>query len=820
MKPKQVDIEAEMKEAYLQYSMSVIVGRALPDVRDGLKPVHRRVLFAQHEMNNVHNKPYKKSARVVGDVIGKYHPHGDVAVYDTIVRMAQSFSLRYPLIDGQGNFGSIDGDSPAAMRYTEIRMTQIAEELLEDIEKDTVDFYPNYDDSLEIPSVLPSKSPNLLINGSSGIAVGMATNIPPHNLSEIIKGCLHVIDNPDCTIDSLIKIIPGPDFPSFGEISGRKGMISAYKTGRGVITLKSVAEIEEKKGREVIVVTEIPYQVNKARLIESIADLVKDKKIEGISDIRDESSKAGMRIVLDIKKGENSGVILNRLYKYTQMQVRFSMIMLALDKGSQPRLFDLKSFLEAFIEHRKEVITKRCIFDLKKAEARIHILQGLKKALDNIDAIVKIIRESSEPAVAKLALIKKFQFSNVQTQAILDMRLARLTGLEREKILKEIQELEKRIEWLKNVLGDIKRVYEIIKEELIAIKSKYGDKRKTVIIAEQEDLEDEDLIAKEEVIVTITYTGYIKRILSSTYKTQHRGGRGIKGAMAREEDFVYNIFAVNTFTTLLIFTNKGKIYWLKVYKLPQGLRTSKGKAIANMINLSSQEKVMAILPVDEFKENDNVVLITEKGIIKKTPLSAFSHPRPSGIIALKIDLNDNLVGAKLSSGVDDIFIATSKGQSIRFDESRVRSMGRTARGVKGITLAKSDKVVGIEILNKFHKASKTEQQIIIMVTEKGYGKKTLAKEYRTQNRGGVGIITQKTTDKVGRVVGTASVKLKDDVMVITNKGQLIRMKTSRISTYGRNTQGVRLINLKGEETVSNFTLIIEEDEEEISNDLA
>ena len=817
MKPKQVDIEAEMKEAYLQYSMSVIVGRALPDVRDGLKPVHRRVLFAQHEMNNVHNKPYKKSARVVGDVIGKYHPHGDVAVYDTIVRMAQSFSLRYPLIDGQGNFGSIDGDSPAAMRYTEIRMTRIAEELLEDIEKDTVDFYPNYDDSLEIPSVLPSKIPSLLINGSSGIAVGMATNIPPHNLSEIIKGCLHVIDNPNCTIESLIKIIPGPDFPSLGEISGRKGMISAYKTGRGVITLKSVAEIEEKKGREVIVVTEIPYQVNKARLIESIADLVKDKKIEGISDIRDESSKAGMRIVLDIKKGENSGVILNRLYKYTQMQVRFSMIMLALDKGSQPRLFNLKAFLEAFIEHRKEVITKRCIFDLKKAEARIHILQGLKKALDNIDDIVRIIRESREPSVAKLALIKKFQFSDVQTQAILDMRLARLTGLEREKILKEIQELEKKIKWLKNVLSDIKKVYQIIKEELIAIRDKYGDKRKTVIVAEQEDLEDEDLIAKEDVIVTITYTGYIKRILSSTYKTQHRGGRGIKGAMAREEDFVYNIFAVNTFTTLLIFTNKGKIYWLKVYKLPQGLRTSKGKSIANMVNLSSQEKVMAILPVEEFKENDNVVLITEKGIIKKTPVSAFSNPRPSGIIALKIDINDNLVGAKLSSGVDDIFIATSKGQSIRFDENRVRAMGRTARGVKGITLAKNDKVVGIEILNKSsHKASKAEQQIIIMVTEKGYGKKTLAKEYRTQNRGGVGIITQKTTNKVGNVVGTASVKLKDDVMVITNKGQLIRMKTSKISTYGRNTQGVRLINLKPEETVANFTLIVEEDEEDIS----
>ena len=813
MKPKHVDIEMEMKDAYLQYSMSVIVGRALPDVRDGLKPVHRRILYAQHEMNNVHNKPYKKSARVVGDVIGKYHPHGDVAVYDTIVRMAQSFSLRYPLIDGQGNFGSIDGDSPAAMRYTEVRMTRIAEELLEDIQKETVSFYPNYDDSLEIPTVLPSKVPNLLINGSSGIAVGMATNIPPHNLSEVVKGCIHVIDHPDCSVDSLIKIIHGPDFPSLGVISGRNGMISAYKTGRGVITLQAVTEIEEKKGdRQSIIVKEIPYQVNKARLIESIADLVKDKKIEGISDIRDESSKAGMRIVLDIKKGENSGVILNRLYKYTQMQIRYSMIMLALDKDSQPRLFDLKSCLEAFVEHRKEVVTKRCIFDLKKAEARIHILQGLKKALDHIDAIVQIIRSSREPAVAKLELIKQFQFSDLQTQAILDMRLARLTGLEREKILNEIKELEKKIKWLKEVLGDMQKVYQIIKEELTDINTKYGDKRKTVIVAEQETFEDEDLIAKEDVIVTITYTGYIKRILSSTYKTQNRGGRGIKGAMTREEDFVYNILAVNTFTTLLIFTNKGRVYWLKVYKLPQGLRTSKGKSIANMVNLSSQEKVMAILPVDEFKENDNVVLITEKGIIKKTPLSAFSKPRTSGIIALTIDLNDNLVGAKLSSGDDDIFVATAKGLSIRFDESQVRAMGRTARGVKGITLSKSDRVVGIEILKKSHnKKANTEKQSIIMVTEKGYGKKTFAKEYRTQRRGGVGIITQKVNNKVGNVVGTASMDNGDDVMVITNKGQLIRLRTKQISTVGRNTQGVRLINLKSEESVSNFTLIVEED---------
>lgn len=809
---RQVDIEAEMKEAYLQYSMSVIVGRALPDVRDGLKPVHRRVLYAQHEMNNVHNKPYKKSARIVGDVIGKYHPHGDVAVYDTIVRMAQSFSLRYPLIDGQGNFGSIDGDSPAAMRYTEVRMTQVAEELLEDIQKKTVDFYPNYDDSLEIPTVLPAKIPNLLINGSSGIAVGMATNIPPHNLSEVVDGCIYLIDHPECSIDSLINIIPAPDFPSAGVISGREGMVSAYKTGRGVITLKAVAEIEARKGdREAIVVTEIPYQVNKARLIGAVADLVKDKKIEGISDIRDESSKAGMRIVFDLKKGENSGVILNRLYKYTQLQIRFSMLMLALDKESQPRLFNLKAFLEAFIEHRKDVITKRCLFDLKKAEARIHILQGLKKALDEIDAVVKMIRESREPALAKAKLIEQFHFTEVQAQAILDMRLARLTGLEREKILNEIKELEKKIKWLREVLGDIKKVYQIIKDELIAIKEKYGDKRKTVLEDSGEELEDEDLIAKEDVVVTITYTGYIKRIPSSTYKTQHRGGRGIKGAGTREEDFVQNIFAVNTFTTLLIFTNKGRVYWVKVYKLPQGMRTSKGRAIANMINISGQEKVMAILPVDDFNDNDNVVLVTERGIIKKTPLSAFSRPRPSGIIALTIDLNDTLVGAKLSSGKNDIFVATAKGLSIRFDETQVRAMGRTARGVKAITLAKNDKVVGIEILQQDDKGQKSNKPSVIMVTQRGYGKKTFSKEYRSQRRGGVGLITQKVNEKVGDVVGTANVGNQDDVMVITNKGQLIRLKTKSISNYGRNTQGVRLINLKSGESVTNFALALEED---------
>ncbi len=803
-----VDIETEMREAYLQYSMSVIVGRALPDVRDGLKPVHRRVLFAQHEMGNVHNKPYKKSARVVGDVIGKYHPHGDVAVYDTIVRMAQDFSLRYPLIDGQGNFGSIDGDSPAAMRYTEIRMTKLAEELLEDIDKDTVGFAPNYDDSLTIPTVLPSKYPNLLVNGSSGIAVGMATNIPPHNLSEVIDGCIKIIDEPDTTIEELISIIPGPDFPTRGVISGRNGIVKAYKTGRGIITIRAVAEIESMKGdRERIVVTELPYQVNKARLIESTAGLVKDKKIEGISDIRDESSREGMRIVLDLKKGENSGVILNRLYKYTQLQVSFGMNMLALDHGTQPKVFDLKNLLQSFVNHRRDVVTKRCIYDLKKAQERIHILQGLKIALDNIDEVVATIRASRESAQAKKALMEKFKLSESQSQAILDMRLARLTGLERQKILDEISDLENKINWLKMVLGDVNEIYKIIKEELFEIKKKYGDERRTKLEADQEELEDEDLIAKEDMVVTVTHSGYIKRIPIDTYRSQNRGGKGLKGIETRDEDFVTNIFVANTMTTLLVFTDKGKVYWLKVHRLPQGSRTSKGKAIANVVNISGQDKVRAILPVDTFDDEGNVVLLTEKGIIKKTALTAYSRPRPSGIIALTIDLDDSLVAAELSTGKSDIFVATKSGMSIRFDESNVRAMGRTARGVKAITLSKDDIVVGMEILEK------NENDSILMVTSKGFGKRTPASEYRTQSRGGVGLITQKVNSKVGEVIGTTLVEAIDDVMIITNKGQVIRLDCSQISEVGRNTQGVRLINVKDGESVTGIALIAEESDE-------
>lgn len=799
-----VDINKEMQEAYLQYSMSVIVGRALPDVRDGLKPVHRRALFAMHELNNTHDKPYKKSARVVGDIIGKYHPHGDSAAYETIVRMAQDFSLRYPLVDGQGNFGSIDGDSAAASRYTEVRMTELAEALLEDIDKETVPFGPNYDDSLLLPLILPAKFPNLLVNGSAGIAVGMATNIPPHNLTEVIDGCVHLIRTPEASIDDLMQFIPGPDFPTRGVIAGREGILQAYKKGAGIITLQAVAEIVQNKDREEIIVTEIPYQVNKAKLVESIADLVRDKKIEGISDIRDESSREGMRIVILLKRGENANVILNRLYKFTQLQVSFGIRMLALDSRNQPRTFDLKSMLESFIDHRKDVVTKRCIFDLKKAEARLHILEGLQKALDQIDAVVSTIRESSEAAIAKINLMERFAFSEKQAQAILEMRLQRLTGLEREKILSEIGELNKQVTWLKDVLSDVTKIYDIIVAELEDIKKRFGDERRTKITGDSTDIEDEDLIASEDMVIVMTNTGYIKRIPLDEYRTQKRGGKGLKGAETREEDFVSHIFVADTKTWLLFFTDKGKLFWVKAHRLPTGSRTSKGKAIANVISLASGEKVQAILPVQKFAEDKYVVMLTEKGIIKKTGLDAFSNPRPSGIIALTTDLEDKVIDCQISNGKSDIFIATAEGMSIRFDEGDVRPMGRSARGVKGVTLGKGDQVVGLEILDKASNAT------ILMVTQNGYGKRTRLDEYRVQSRGGVGIITQKTTDKVGKVVGTRRVLDTDEVMITTDKGQVIRTNCSDISVIGRNTEGVRLINLNPEEKVTGLALITED----------
>ena len=801
-----VDINKEMREAYLQYSMSVIVGRALPDVRDGLKPVHRRVLFAQHELSNTHDKPYKKSARVVGDVIGKYHPHGDVAVYDTMVRMAQEFSLRYPLIDGQGNFGSIDGDSPAAQRYTEVRMTRLAEELLADIDKETVPFGPNYDDSLEIPLVLPAKFPNLLVNGSAGIAVGMATNIPPHNLGEVIDGCIHLIHNPDCTIDELMTKIPGPDFPTAGVIAGREGILQAYKKGRGIITLKAVTEIEAVKDHENIIITEIPYQVNKAKLIEHIADLVKDKQIEGISDIRDESSREGMRIVVICKKAENATVILNRLYKYTQMQVSFGIIMLALDAKNQPVVFNLKQMLEAFVDHRRDIVTKRCIFELKKAQERAHILEGLKRALDHIDEVIATIKASKEANAAREALVAKFDFSERQAQAILEMRLQRLTGLERDKILAELAELMKQIDWLKFVLADVREIFKIIIGELEDISKKYSDKRRTQLTGELTDLEDEDLIADESMVVTITKTGYIKRIPIDEYRVQKRGGKGSKGMETREEDIVTDIFTASTKTMLLVFTDKGRVYWVKVHKLPLGHRTSKGKAIANVVQLANNEKVRAILPVEEFVENKYIVMLTEKGIIKKTSLESFSNPRTAGIIALTTDLDDCVIDVQMSDGASDVFIATKEGMSIRFNESGVRPMGRSARGVKAITLAKEDIVVGMEILEKESKDT------ILMVTSKGYGKRSEIEEYRIQGRGGAGIITQKTTDKVGIVIGTKKVSAVQELILSTDKGQVIRMKISDISVLGRNTQGVRLINLDDkDEHVSGLAVVEDED---------
>ncbi len=805
-----VDISKEMRGAYLQYSMSVIVGRALPDVRDGLKPVHRRVLFAQNEMNNRHNRPYLKSARVVGDVIGKYHPHGDASVYDTMVRMAQDFSLRYPLEDGQGNFGSIDGDSPAAMRYTEIRLTNLAEELLNDLEKETVSFTPNYDDSLEIPTVLPSKFPNLLVNGSSGIAVGMATNIPPHNLGEIIDGCIHLIQNPDCELEDLMQHIKGPDFPSYGIIAGREGILQAYKKGRGIISLKAVSEIYQVKDREEIIITEIPYQVNKARLIENIADLVRDKQIEGISDIRDESSREGMRIVIQLKRGENSGVILNRLYKYTQMQVSVGIIMLALDAKNQPVTFTLKGMLEAFVDHRRDVVTKRCIFELKKAQERAHILEGLKKALDHIDEVIKTIRASKEATIAREALIEIFAFSEKQAIAILEMRLQRLTGLERDKIINELAELMKAIESLKFILSDVREIYKIIMTELEDIKKRYADPRRSQITGSLEELEDEDLIADEDMVVTVTNTGLIKRMPTAEYRTQKRGGKGLKGMETVEEDYVTNLFSTTTKTSLLVFTDKGKAYQCKVHKLPLGSRISKGKSLANVVQLTSGESVRAILPVNEFSENKYVVMLTEKGIIKKTALNSFSSVRPSGIIALTTDLNDCVIDVKISDGQSDIFLVTKEGMSIRFNENDVREMGRTARGVKAIALSKEDAVVAMEVLEK------NPTDTILMVTSKGYGKRSEIVEYRIQSRGGVGVITQKTTDKVGKVIGTKKVSESHELILSTDKGQVIRMKMSDISILGRNTQGVRLINIdEKNETVTGVAVVKDEAPEEV-----
>ncbi|MEW6058004.1 MAG: DNA gyrase subunit A [Bdellovibrionota bacterium] len=809
-----VNIEDEMRGAYLDYAMSVIVGRALPDVRDGLKPVHRRVLFAMYDLGNAYNKPYKKSARVVGDVIGKYHPHGDTAVYDTIVRMAQDFSLRYPLIDGQGNFGSIDGDSPAAMRYTEVRMDRIADEVLSDIDRETVDFGPNYDDSLKEPLVMPSKIPNLIVNGASGIAVGMATNIPPHNLTEVCDAIVKLIRDPSVTIEDLCEHIKGPDFPTGGYICGLDGVKSAYRTGKGVIQLRAKTKIESsKKGdKEAIIVTELPYQVNKAKLIEKIAELVRDKRIEGISDLRDESDRTGMRIVIELKKGENSQVILNRLYKLTQMQDSFGIIMLALH-NNQPKVFNLKDMLQAFIEHRREIVVRRTIYDLKKAEARAHILEGLKKAIENLDDVVSLIRAAKNPDEARSGLIKQFSFSEIQAQAILDMRLQRLTGLEREKIVAEYNETLALIERLRTILDSDKLVLNIVIGEMEELKKDYGDERRTEIIeGTGQGLEDEDLISDEEMIVAITHTGYVKRSSPTIYRSQRRGGKGVKGITTAEEDFVSSIFKTTSLSYLLCFTDKGRLHWLKVYKIPEGTRTSKGKAIVNLVNLEPHESIRAILPVREFRDDQYVVMVTRKGVIKKTELSQFSNPRAAGIIALTIDEGDELAAAKLTNGKQHIFLCSKSGMSIRFDEQDVRSMGRGARGVRGFELDEGDTVVGVEALDPNDKAL-----TILTVTDLGYGKRTEPEEFRIQSRGGKGIITMKTSDKAGLVMGTKVVTDKDDLMIITDKGKLIRIHIAEIRSMGRVTQGVRLINVNENERVVSIEHLADSEEDESGN---
>jgi len=792
-----------MRKSYLDYAMSVIVGRALPDARDGLKPVHRRILFAMHDMGLESSKSYKKSARVVGDVIGKYHPHGDSAVYDAIVRMAQDFSMRNPLVDGQGNFGSMDGDPPAAMRYTEVRMTKIAGELLADIEKETVEFIPTYDGTLEEPTVLPARVPNLLLNGSSGIAVGMATNIPPHNLVELCDGLIALLHNPEMTIDELMKIIPGPDFPTGAFIYGREGIDSAYRTGRGIIKMRAKAFIEKKQksDKESIVISEIPFQVNKARLIEKIAELVREKKIEGIADLRDESDREGVRVVIELKKDEISRAILNNLYKHTQMESAFGIIFLAIVDG-KPMVLTLKEMLEHFIAFRKEVITKRTVFDLGKAEARAHILEGLKIALDNIDQIVQLIRNSASPAEAKANLLSRFGLTDIQAQAILEMRLQRLTGLERDKINDEYLGIIKLIERLRQILENERLVLELIVEELQEIKEKYGNKRRTEIVPTSKEISIEDMIIEEQMVVTVSNSGYIKRNPVSLYRTQLRGGKGVTGMVTKEEDIVENVFVASTHDYILVFTDKGKVYWIKTYEIPQASRAARGKAIVNLLNLSSGENIAAVLPVSNFEGGGFIVMATRNGTIKKTELSAYSNPRANGIIAITIDEGDRLIAVNVTDGSREIFLGSKMGMAIRFKEEDVRSMGRTATGVRGIALGKDDEVVAMEVLRG--------DATLLSMTERGYGKRSNIAEYRRQSRGGRGIITIKTDERNGNVVGIKQVMEEDNIMIITSKGKLIRIDMKNISVIGRNTKGVRLINVEDGERVVGVTKVAED----------
>jgi DNA gyrase subunit A len=814
-----VNIEDEMRKSYLDYAMSVIIGRALPDVRDGLKPVHRRILYAMYKEGNTSDKRYIKCAGVVGEVIKKYHPHGDIAVYDTLVRMAQDFNMRYPLIDGQGNFGSVDGDRAAAYRYTECRLAKVAEEMLTDIEKETVDFIPNYDESTEEPTVLPTRIPGLLINGSDGIAVGMATKIPPHNLTEIIEATILLLNKPTSSIEEILALVPGPDFPTGAYIYGRSGIKDAYRTGRGQFTMRAKAAIERPLKEKVqIVITEIPYQVNKSRVIERIAELVQEKKIEGISDIRDESDRDGMRIVIEIKRGEQPEVILNNLYKHTQLQETFGMIMLAIVKG-QPRTLPLIEALQLFIDHRVVVVRRRTEYDLRKAQDRAHILEGFLKALSQLDAIIKLIRASKTPAEARAGLIATFEFSDRQAQAILEMQLQRLTALERDKIQAEYDELERKIAEYQEILGSETVLKKVIVNELKEIQKLYGDARRTEIIEQQDEIRLEDLITEQEVIITISHSGYTKRTPLSTYRQQARGGKGRLGMKTREEDFVENLFIASTHSYILVFTNTGKLYWLKVYEIPDVGAAGKGKHILNLVNLSKEEKVAAVLAVKELPEEPKdvtvdgltlaaegyITMVTRQGIIKKTRLAEFSNPRSAGIIAMQIEDGDELIAVKLTSGRDNIFLASHEGMAIRFPESDVRGMGRTAYGVYAMDLDKGDYIVGMEIVG--------DKELMLSITEKGYGKRTAIVEYRLQTRAGKGVINVKTTERNGKVVNVLSVTEESEVMIISQQGKITRLDSSTIRECGRSSQGVRLINLEEGDQVAAAGLINETDDE-------
>ena len=796
----------ELEESYLNYSMSVIMSRALPDARDGLKPVHRRILYGMHELGSFWNRAHKKSARIVGEVLGKYHPHGDSSIYDALVRMAQDFSMRHELVQGQGNFGSVDGDSAAAMRYTEARMSKIGGELLRDLEKETVSWASNFDETLKEPQVLPAVYPNLLVNGSEGIAVGMATKIPPHNLSETVDALVEIIENPDAEIEDLMKHIKGPDFPTGGKVLGLQGIKDAYETGKGKVKMQGTAYTEiPDKGRSKLIITELPYQVNKANLVEKIAILSRDKKLEGISEIRDESDKDGMRVVIEVKKDAVPEVVLNQLYKQTQFEDTFGIILLALVDGT-PQVMKLKGFLNQFLSFRQEIVIKRTEFDLRKAEDRAHILEGLKIALKDIDKIIETIKKSPDPVTAKEGLIKKFKLSEKQSQAILDMRLQRLTGLETEKVLSEYKDIIKLIADLKGILDSKAKRMKIIKEELLDIKEKYGEERRTEVIAEYTERTMESLIADEDVVLTVTHNGYIKRTNINTYRTQRRGGRGVKGAGAREEDFIEHLFTASTHSYILFFTDKGKCHWVKVYDIPEGGRAAKGRAIINLIECETDEKVNAFIPVKEFSEDHYVVMATEKGIVKKTVLSAYSRPRKKGIYAVEIREGDKLVEARVSTGDNDILLGTRNGKSIRFSEQQIRPSGRKTMGVKGITLSsKDDKVVGMLLI-------KREGTTVLVATEKGFGKRTDISQYRAQKRGGKGVLTMKTTDKVGKMVTIKEVLDTDELMIITTQGVLIRQAVSKIRAIGRATQGVKLINLDKGSSVASITRIISDEE--------